>query len=228
MGFDVTWPLVLDKITDAEMLALVTTAEDWDTYENSDQWLDVFFFDWIFYAESVSPALYTLFKEDRESGNFTANGWTVVNDTTNQWVVGTADVRTGTYSCYISDDAWVSAAYDETTTQVSHIYKDVVIPAWVSDLVLKARWKTVWEAWYDRMETFIAPTTVTPVAWTEVLATYKVWPDWNWSGSWNEWVISFWNAYSWTTIRLIISWRNDWSVGTNPGGLFDEFSVLYR
>ncbi len=228
MGQKITWPLNLQHITDAEMLALVSTAKDWDMYFNSDQWLEVYFYDWSFYTMDESPAYATLFSENRESGNFTANGWTVVNDDTNEWVVGTADKHQWTYWCYISDDWGTTAKYDPTISQVSHIYKDVVIPAWVSDLALKARWKTVWESGFDYMETFLVPTTVTPVAWTEVAATYKVWPDWNGNGAWSLWEISLGNAYSGTTVRLIISRSNDWSVGTNPWGLFDEFSVLYR
>ncbi len=221
-------PLNLKHITDAEMASLVANSEDWDMYHNEDQWLEVFFYDWKFYTETATEALYTLFYENRESWNFTANGWTVVNDDTNERVVGTADVRTGTYSCYISDDAGVSAEYTDNVSQVSHIYKDFVIGAWVTDLVLKARWKTVWESGYDYMQTFITPTTVTPVAWTDVSWTYQVWPDWNGNGSWAEWVISLGDAYSGTTIRLIISRHNDGSVWTNPWGLFDEFRVLYR
>ena len=220
------WPLNLKHITDAERQAL-SNVQDWDMYCSWSQHKVVRMANWVRKEMQDKDAYYTLFSENRESWDFTAWGWTVVNDTINERVVWQADKHDWDYSCYISDDWWTTAWYDNSVSQVSHIYKDVTVPAWITDFALKAFWKTVWENNYDRMEAFITPVTVTPNAWTEINSTYSIW-KFNGSNSWNESTILRWNQDAWNTIRLVISWRNDWSVWTNPWGLFDELYLLYK
>jgi len=226
MGFKLNWPLNLKHISDAER-KVMTNVQDWDVYCSWDQHKIVKFSDWVWREVIDKDAYYSLFSENWESWNFTFWNWTVVNDTTNKWVVWQADKHEWNYACYISDDWWTTAWYNPNTSQVSHIYTDIVVPAWITDLALRAIWKTVWEAWYDRMEVFIAPTSVTPTAWNQVNSSYSEW-QFNGNGSRIESEISRWNQDAWTTIRLIISRRNDWSVWTDPWGLFDELYVLYK
>lgn len=218
------WPLNLKHISDAERQTL--TPKDWDTYCGWDQHKIVKYSNWKRKEVVDRDAYYSLFHETWESWDFATNGWNVVNDTTNKWEVWQADKYMWDYSCYISTDWWATAWYDPNTANVSHIYKDFTIPT-TDDMALKAFWKTVWESWYDRMDVFIAPTSVTPAAWNEVSQTYAI-GGFNGNGAWNESTISTWDAHSWDTIRLIISWRNDWSVWTNPWWLFDELYILYK
>ncbi|MGH2566395.1 MAG: hypothetical protein ACRDE5_17890, partial [Ginsengibacter sp.] len=68
-----------------------------------------------------------------DAGNtFSANGWTVVNSSANQWVVGTAASATPPSppnTAYISTDGNASNySYDNTTAHVSHFYQQVTLP----------------------------------------------------------------------------------------------------
>jgi hypothetical protein len=188
-----------------------------------------------------------LLNEDFESGNFTANSWTVVNDTTNEWVVGTADAKTGTYSAYVSDDAGVSAEYDNSTSQVSHFYKDITFGSTSTNIVLSFDWKCAGEdggsrtAW-DYGAVVITDTTDTVTAGSEVLTAeasvggngrigattnnnkFNLDYGTNPETDWNNESIDL-TAYAGTTKRLVFTWKNDSSAGVNPGILIDNIEI---
>jgi hypothetical protein len=69
-----------------------------------------------------------LLSEDWESNSFTGNSWTVVNDTTNKWEVGTAVSNGGSYGVYGSDDGGTTSGY-QNVGDVSHFYIDLSFPA---------------------------------------------------------------------------------------------------
>ena len=188
-----------------------------------------------------------LLNEDFESGNFTANSWTVVNDTTNEWVVGTADAKTGTYSAYVSDDAGVSAEYDNSTSQVSHFYKDITFGSTSTNIVLSFDWKCAGEdgtsrtAW-DYGAVVITDTTDTVTAGSEVLTAeasvggngrigattnnnkFNLDYGTNPETDWNNESIDL-TAYAGQTKRLVFTWKNDGSAGVNPGILIDNIEI---
>ena len=95
-----------------------------------------------------------------------ANGWTVVNATTNTWQVGTAATAfAGTRSAYISNNSGTSWAYSTGTSQTSHFYRDVTLAAG-NGSILEFQWKGNGESGWDRLLVYTAPTSVTPVAGT--------------------------------------------------------------
>jgi hypothetical protein len=111
----------------------------------------------------------TIISEDWESNSFSA--WTVVNDTTNQWEIGTAQVDTGTYGAYGSNDGGTTANYSQAG-DVSHFYQDVTFPSDVN-ITLTFVWRSFMEnagaaTQYDYGTVNIIDTTTTPVAGTEV------------------------------------------------------------
>jgi hypothetical protein len=112
----------------------------------------------------------TIFSENWESNSFSA--WTVTNDTTNQWEIGTAQVDTGTYGAYGSNDGGTTANYSNTG-DVSHFYRDITIPAGATNVTLTFVWRSFMEnaggaTQYDYGTVNIIDTTTTPVAGTEV------------------------------------------------------------
>ena len=112
----------------------------------------------------------TLIDEDWEDG--TLNAWTVVNDTTNQWEVGTAQVDTGTYGAYGSNDGGTTANYSGVG-DVSHFYQDITIPSSATSATLVFVWRSFMEnagaaTQYDYGTINIIDTSTTPVAGTEV------------------------------------------------------------
>jgi hypothetical protein len=178
--------------------------------------------------KEMTPLFNVLFEEKFESGNFTANGWTVVNDTVNLWQVGTAQKFDGTYGAYISNDGGTTANYTNNAAKISHFYKDIAIPAEATTLKLIFYWKCQGEVGFDRGRIFDAPTSITPVAGTEVSATYRVGllEYNNSSAGFNRAEINL-TPNAGTTRRFIFSWVNDGSLGTNPAMCIDFISLQY-
>lgn len=131
-----------------------------------------------------------------------------------------------------------------TTTQVSHFYKDFTF---TSASTLSFNWKCWGENGsgtatnYDYGTVVIAATTTTPVAGTEVSTTQatvggngRIGATTNqgkfnegYGGSDNLWrteTISL-SAYSGQTKRLIFTWKNDTSVGDQPGFVVDNIKI---
>jgi hypothetical protein len=118
----------------------------------------------------VSIGQTIIIDENWESNSL--SGWTVVNDTTNQWATGTAQVDTGTYGVYGSNDGGTTANYSDAG-DVSHFYKDVTIPSDAISPTLTFVWRSFMEnagtaTQYDYGTVNIIDTTTTPVAGTEV------------------------------------------------------------
>ncbi|HVX00536.1 MAG TPA: hypothetical protein VHA52_08905, partial [Candidatus Babeliaceae bacterium] len=81
-----------------------------------------------------------------DAGNtFAANGWSVVNSSGNEWVVGTAAdpaPPSPPNTAYISIDGNpANYSYDNTTTHISHFYQKVTIPANAYNVVLSFQLK---------------------------------------------------------------------------------------
>lgn len=190
------------------------------------------------------------FSENWETNSFSTNSWNIVNDTTNVWVVGSAQNNTsgGTYSAYISDDGGTSASYTITTANVSHFYKDFTFSGNADSIILSFSWKCQGEntagnaVQYDYGTVVITDTTVTPVAGTEVSTTqaaaggngrlgapgnlgkfnlgYGTTPG----TTWNTESISL-TAYRGQTKRLVFSWVNDGGVGADPAFIVDNIKI---
>ncbi len=152
-------------------------------------------------------------------------GFTPVNAATNKWHWGMA---TGNPpgSMYISDDNGVSNTYTINTTNVSSIYRDILVPAGTTAGVLKYQWKNDGENCCDYMRVWLVPSTYTPVAGTLITAgANRV----QYGGNHNDqttWKQETHNvnltAYAGSTVRLVFQWRNDSSVGTQPPAALDN------
>lgn len=103
----------------------------------------------------------TLFDGTFESGGF--QNWTVVNDTANQWVVGTATAFEGNYSAYISNNG-SDNVYTGTAASISHIYFDVKFPRFLSAADLEFEWRCLGEPKFDYMRVSMVGPRFTPVA----------------------------------------------------------------
>lgn len=104
-----------------------------------------------------------LFDGTFEQGGF--QNWSVVNDTTNQWIVGTATAYEGNYSAYISNDNSANT-YNGTVATVSHIYFDIAFPRLLSSADLEFEWKCLGEPKFDYMRISMVNLNSTPVAGT--------------------------------------------------------------
>ncbi len=150
--------------------------------------------------------------------------WNIVNGTQpNIWYVGTATAYAGSQSVYVSNDNGVSNNYNVSSTSVVHFYRDVAFPAGPGNLVLDFWWKAQGESGYDWLQVFLVETSVLPVAGTQLtgpLGTYNLQGT-----TWQQVTLALNAANLGTTKRLVFSWRNDISLGTQPPAAVDNISL---
>jgi hypothetical protein len=161
-----------------------------------------------------------------EGGNsFIANGMTEVNGTqTNKWVVGTVTDNGGIYSAYVSQDAGVNNTYNVSSTSVSHFYFDYTFPVSAPIINLSFDWHNQGESCCDYLIFSIVPTTTTPVEGV-LLGTGQVSANLNLQSTWQTSSYTLDPALAGTTQRIVFSWRNDGSLGTNPPAAVDNIII---
>lgn len=177
-------------------------------------------------------------------GTFAANNWTVVNNTpvnpTNQWALG--NVATGlnftANRAYISNDGGVSYSYTNTGDSRVHFYRDVTFPAGETIITLSFVLRVTGEGSYDGLNVGLYPTSTTVlssnstggVSHATLLPYYAggvtigTNPQYSGFGGTDGAVvtISIPASFAGTTQRLIFTWRNDTSFGTNPPAAIDD------
>jgi uncharacterized repeat protein (TIGR02543 family) len=152
--------------------------------------------------------------------NFESGGtdWTLVNGTqTNKWYVGTGTANGGTRSCYISNNSSANS-YTLTTTSTVHFYRDFANIESISFDI-----KVQGQAGYDYVNVYLVDTTVTPVAGTLLsnpLATYSMLGT-----TWQQRTINIPSTTTGTK-RLVFTWVNNNSTGTQPPAAIDNISVV--
>jgi hypothetical protein len=165
------------------------------------------------------------FNEGFESGQ---GNWIAVNaGQTNKWFVGTATAKTGTQSVYVSNDGGVTNAYSDNAASVSHFYRDITFPAGTNPFNLKFSWKGGGEGTtilYDYLRVYVVPTSTVPVAGTQ-LASGQVGTSYLLQANWQDVTLELDNTYAGQTWRLVFSWRNDGSLGTQPPAAVDDIIV---
>lgn len=175
----------------------------------------------------------TLVSSNFETGTFAGEGWTVVNHTTNLWQVGTATNNGGTFGAYISNDAGITNAYTNSTSQTSHFYRDITFPAGEGAIQLSFTWRNLGEGGFDRLLVYTAPTSVTPVAGTPSSSSTTLTGATLISGTqlfgapstYINYTTPLPASFAGTTQRLIFTWQNDGSGGTNPPAAVDNISL---
>jgi|GEM_PF-1867322 len=159
--------------------------------------------------------------------DFAANGWTVDNGAqTNQWFVGTVPLSPNNNAAYISNDFGTSWNYTNTSTSVVHFYRDITFPAGETDIQLSFWIKGIGESSFDRLRVYLVPTTTTPVAGTELSSGQVGQANYSLQNEWIKVGIQIPASAAGTTQRLVFSWRNDNSLGTNPPIAIDNISLI--
>lgn len=167
------------------------------------------------------------------TGNsYTVDGWTIVNGTqTNRWAVNTgAGAQHGSRAIYITNNCGATPppnSYTITSSSVVHFYRDVALPAGEPYMTISFYVKVEGEGTttqYDYLDVLVAPTSVTPAAGTEVSSTYRL-ARYNLLGSsWVQRTVRFCGTGG-QTYRVIFSWRNDASAGTQPPAAVDQVHI---
>ena len=160
----------------------------------------------------------------------TLTGWTLNNATqSNKWAVGTGINNGGTHSLYITDTNGATNTYNVTGTTVAHAYKDFVIPAGATQLDLTFDWRASGETATDYFRVWTVPTTITPVAGTQITAAanrIKVGNDLNANSNFTTQNYTL-NAtpYAGGTMRLVYEWRNNNAAGNQPPAAIDNVKL---
>ena len=154
----------------------------------------------------------------------TANGWTAVNSAQSFFVGAPTAASLGSNCAYTSttSGAWTAG----TASSVTHIYKDVVIPAGETILTFSLKYKTSFvDATYDFLKVHLVPTTTTPVAGTQ-LATGQLGANTDGTTAYATYNFNT-TVTGGTTQRVVISFKND---GASPYGsaAIDEISLTSR
>lgn len=166
------------------------------------------------------------------TNTFPANGWSVVNGATNKWFVGTTSSCVGTKGAFVSSHATGgNNNYSNTTTDASHFYKDVTFPAGQTCITLSFNWKGQGESSFDGLRIYLGSTAVTPVGGTlfstSDASAVQLGNSWyNLQAACGTATITIPASNAGTTKRLVFSWENDNSVGTNPGATVDAISLI--
>jgi hypothetical protein len=179
---------------------------------------------------------------------FAANGWTVVNDATNTWNLGTVPGWfTGARGAYISQNTGTAWTYSTTAVQRSHFYRDIAFPA--AQPVIKLEFDIRAngnDGNWDNLLVYVANTTITPsnVGPTTTNTTTTGWPGYT-DGSTGYFLTQYSSTSTPTTTthitytltaaqatfvqgntkRLIFTWKNDGSGGTQPPASVDNIAL---
>lgn len=179
-----------------------------------------------------------------ENGNtFSANGWTVANGaaTVNNWFVSnTPGINfTNTNAAFISNSPTGSFwTYNTSNNSVVHFFKDITFPSGENGAKVSFKWKCLGESGaYDAFMVSIAETDFTPVPLEtnlglnglngEVLTIGQFYNK----NSINYDTLHFPpglinNCDSAATVRLIFSWKNDNTLGSQPPIALDDIEVV--
>jgi M6 family metalloprotease-like protein len=168
----------------------------------------------------------TIYADDFESY---ADDWPFANETqTNQWVKGTNTAATkSAHSIYISDNNGVDNQYNTSAESIVHFYKDIELPATTDHYQLSFDWKGNGELYnqskLDYLEVRILDTDVTPIGGTDLTgAPLKVLGN---SDNWQQAFILLPDSCIGTTKRLVFTWKNNDSEGTQPPAAVDNIEI---
>lgn len=191
----------------------------------------LFFIFLVLQFKAQTPASFPYTEDFEGTHNFTfVNG----NTQTNQWCVGTATNNGGSKSLYISNNNGVANAYDISISSVTHAFRDVSIPTGITSVDLSFDWRAEGDrikgVKYDYLEVWVVPSTFNPVAGTQINAA---------SGGTmlaqlnlkNSFVSATYNidttSYAGKNMRLVFSWINDNSKGSQPPAAIDNISLAH-
>ena len=156
------------------------------------------------------------------------NSWTVVNGTqTNKWMVGSATSYAGSKAAYISNDNGATNAYTITSASVSHLFRDIQFPANGIEFILSFYWKGLGETTlYDYLRVSLVETSVDPVAGTTLVTTSQIGIDYYNVSTYQIANITLPGTLAGQTRRLVFTWKNDGSIGTQPPSAIDNISII--
>lgn len=174
----------------------------------------------------INPALEGGF----ENGNtISSNGWTSINPSIDSWNIGNiVSPSSGNNAAYISSDNGSIWNYSQINT-VSHLAKEITVPADQPKMELTFKWKAGGEGLdlndWDNLKVFFVPSSYNLVAGVQIPPSYQIGTLYKLSFSdWNTALISFATVPG--TYKLVFSWKSDIVDAVNPPAAIDEVSLI--
>ena len=158
-----------------------------------------------------------------ETFEYGTNGWVFVNASTNRWIIGTDAKFNGSHSAYISNNNSANS-YTVTSSSTVHLYKDIAFPESESDFVLTFYFKGMGERTYDYMTVKYSLNSASVSAGSIFSGTRldSCFSMVNWT---RRAITLPASIFSGKTIRLVFTWRNDSSGGTQPPAAIDDINI---
>jgi hypothetical protein len=159
-----------------------------------------------------------------------ANGWTTVNNGTNNWYVGALSNCVGLKGAYIGNGSALNNNYKNTLTTVSHLYAPVTFPAGQTCITLSFTYKGQGETNADGLQVYLgsaAPQSNKDLTTTDATAIQLGASWYNMVGTTCTRVsITIPASYAGTTKNLVFSWKNNSSSGSNNAATLDNVSLV--
>lgn len=165
------------------------------------------------------------FAEGFENG---LNNWQPVNEVqVNYWVAGSATANTGVQSAYVSNDGTTNA-YTIGSAAISHLFRDVSFPGTGDSFKLRFAWKGQGEGsttQYDYLRVYLTDVTYVPIAGS-LPPSGQLGVSYNLSTDWQEVTLNLPAGLNSSIKRLIFTWVNDSSLGTQPPAAIDDIRIV--
>ncbi|ALM49272.1 hypothetical protein AMR72_10450 [Flavobacterium psychrophilum] len=146
-----------------------------------------------------------------------------------KWYYGTATSSSATHSLYISNDGGVTNNYTITTANVSHVYRDINIPAGTTQLDIAFDWRAAGQTAQDYLRAWFVPATFEPVPGTQIVPAngIQIGTNYNQKAEWThaDAIITLPAAYQGQTGRIVFEWKANNSTGAQPAGAVDNIEV---
>lgn len=150
---------------------------------------------------------------------------------TDKWYYGTVTSSSATHSLYISKDGGVTNTYTTTTANVSHTFRDIIVPAGVTQLDIAFDWRAQGEGTLDFVRAWFVPATFEPTPGTLITPAASggvaIGANYNQKAVWThaETILTLPAALQGITGRIIFEWKTNNSGGAQPAGAIDNVDV---
>lgn len=164
------------------------------------------------------------FCEDWENGT---GNWVFIDENqTNAWYRGSANPHLGDYSVYISYDGGGTNVYNINEPSLSHIYRDFMFDADHMEFPLTFWWKNFGEANQDLLQAYLVDISYVPEAGVEIDPAYRIGLEYyGLNSTWNEAAITLPGSLSGSIKRLVFSWKNNGTLGSQPPANLDDICI---
>jgi len=175
---------------------------------------------------NCTAALSAPFIETFESG---INDWNAMDGgQTNRWFRGGAASQTGAQALYISQDNGLTNTYNFSSRSISHLVRDITLPAGSDSLKLRFAWRAKGEGtspYFDFLRVYLLSPMDSPNP-GELLISGQLGGSLNQHDTWQEAALDIPQSCNGQTKRFVFTWVNDSQLGNQPPAALDNIRII--